>query len=70
MLLLARDETGAPMSDRVLRDEMMTLILAGHETTAASLAWAVNRLVSNPEVMDTAKIGSPPRLLPMRTPTR
>jgi cytochrome P450 family 110 len=55
MLLLARDETGAPMSDRVLRDEMMTLILAGHETTAASLAWAVNRLVSNPEVMATAK---------------
>ncbi len=55
MLLLARDENDAPMSDRVLRDEMMTLILAGHETTAASLAWAVNRLVSNPEVMETAK---------------
>ena len=55
MLLLARDETGAPMSDRVLRDEMMTLILAGHETTAASLAWAINRLVSNPEVMETAR---------------
>ena len=55
MLLLARDETGAPMSDRVLRDEMMTLILAGHETTAASLAWTINRLVSNPEVMETAK---------------
>ena len=58
MLLLARDETGAPMSDRVLRDEMMTLILAGHETTAASLAWAVNRLVTNPEVMETAKLES------------
>jgi len=55
MLLLARDETGAPMSDRVLRDEMMTLILAGHETTAASLAWAINRLVTNPDVMDAAK---------------
>jgi cytochrome P450 len=54
MLLLARGESGAPMSDRVLRDEMMTLILAGHETTAASLAWAINRLVSNPEVMETA----------------
>ncbi len=58
MLLLARDEAGAPMSDRVLRDEMMTLILAGHETTAASLAWTVNRLVSNPEVMDAAKTES------------
>jgi cytochrome P450 len=55
MLLLARDETGAPMSDRVLRDEMMTLILAGHETTAASLAWTINRLVMNPEVLDLAK---------------
>jgi cytochrome P450 len=55
MLLLARDETGAPMSDRVLRDEMMTLILAGHETTAASLAWAINRLATNPEVMAAAK---------------
>jgi cytochrome P450 len=55
MLLLARDENGAPMSDGVLRDEMMTLILAGHETTAASLAWAVNRLVTNPEVMEAAR---------------
>jgi cytochrome P450 len=43
------------MSDGVLRDEMMTLILAGHETTAASLAWAVNRLVTNPEVMEAAR---------------
>jgi cytochrome P450 len=56
MLILARDETGAPMSDSVLRDEMMTLILAGHETTAASLAWAVNRLITNPEVMATARL--------------
>ncbi len=55
MLLQARDETGAPMSDRVLRDEMMTLILAGHETTAASLAWAINRLVTNPDVMEAVK---------------
>ena len=68
MLLLARDETGAPMSDRVLRDEMMTLILAGHETTAASLAWAINRLVTNPEVMEHGKVGGHQTLLP--TPTR
>ena len=68
MLLLARDETGAPMSDRVLRDEMMTLILAGHETTAASLAWTINRLVMNPEVW-TSRSLNPPMLLPipMRT---
>ncbi len=55
ILLRAGDESGAPMSDSVLRDEMMTLILAGHETTAASLAWAINRLVTNPEVMEAAK---------------
>ncbi len=55
MLLQARDETGAPMSDSVLRDEMMTLILAGHETTAASLAWAINRLVTNPDVIEALK---------------
>ncbi len=54
-MLLARDGNGTPMTDGVLRDEMMTLILAGHETTAASLAWAVNRLVTNPEVMETTK---------------
>ena len=45
---------------------MMTLILAGHETTAASLAWTVNRLVSNPEVMDAAKTDAV-EALPMRT---
>jgi cytochrome P450 len=55
MLLRACDENGVPLSDRVLRDEMMTIILAGHETTAAALAWTINRLVTNPEVMATAK---------------
>ena len=34
MLLLARDENGAPMTDRELRDELVTLLVAGHETTA------------------------------------
>src|SRR6202050_404146 len=55
MLLMARDENGVAMTDRVLRDEMMTLILAGHETTAASLAWTINRLLSHPEVMSAAR---------------
>ena len=40
MLLLARDENGEPMSDAELRDELMTLLLAGHETTASTLSWA------------------------------
>jgi cytochrome P450 len=47
-LLLARDEDGEPLSDLELRDELMTLLTAGHETTATSLAWAVERLVRHP----------------------
>jgi cytochrome P450 len=40
MLLAARDEDGSSMSDRQLRDELMTIFLAGHETTALALTWA------------------------------
>jgi cytochrome P450 len=51
MLLAARDdETGRQMSDRQLRDEVMTLFLAGHETTANTLAWAWVLLSRHPEV--------------------
>ncbi len=49
MLLAAVDEGGAPMSDRELRDELMTMLLAGHETTSTTLAWAFERLVRHPE---------------------
>jgi cytochrome P450 len=48
MLLAARDEEGQPMSDGQLRDEAMTLFLAGHETTANALAWAFHLLGENP----------------------
>lgn len=48
LLLLARDEEGGPMSDHELRDELVTLLLAGHETTATAVAWAVERLVRHP----------------------
>ena len=51
LLLQARDEDGAPMSDADLRDELMTLLMAGHETTATSLAWALERLVRTPEAL-------------------
>ncbi len=51
MLLAARHEDGSPMSDRELRDELMTLLVAGHETTASELAWAFERLVRTPDVM-------------------
>ncbi|HLH14680.1 MAG TPA: cytochrome P450 [Solirubrobacteraceae bacterium] len=48
LLLLARDADGAAMTDRELRDELVTLLLAGHETTATSVAWALERLVRHP----------------------
>jgi cytochrome P450 len=51
MLLSARDEeTGEGMSDQQLRDEVLTLLLAGHETTAAALAWTWYLLSQHPEV--------------------
>jgi cytochrome P450 family 135 len=49
LLLGARDEDGAAMTDSELRDELVTLLLAGHETTATSVAWAVERLVRHPD---------------------
>ncbi|HXX31155.1 MAG TPA: cytochrome P450 [Myxococcaceae bacterium] len=49
MLLAARDEDGQPMTDAQLRDEVMTLFLAGHETTANALAWTFHLLGQNPE---------------------
>jgi cytochrome P450 len=52
LLLGARDEDGAPMSDQELRDELITVLGAGHETTATGLAWAVERLVRNPRVLE------------------
>jgi cytochrome P450 len=50
MLLAARDEDGTGMTDVELRDELMTLLVAGHETTASQLAWAFERLAREPEV--------------------
>jgi cytochrome P450 len=49
LLLQARDEAGAQMSNEELRDELVTLLLAGHETTATSVAWAIERLVRHPD---------------------
>jgi cytochrome P450 len=49
MLLRAQDEDGTRMTDRQLRDEVMTLFLAGHETTALALTWAWYLLALNPE---------------------
>src|SRR5204862_1760133 len=48
LLLSARDEDGRPLTDRELRDELVTLLLAGHETTATSIGWAFERLLRSP----------------------
>ena len=50
LLLQARHEDGAPMSDVELRDELMTLVGAGHETTATALCWAFELLLRHPRV--------------------
>jgi cytochrome P450 len=47
LLLESRYEDGQPMSDQELRDELLTLVLAGHDTTANSLSWAFERLLRN-----------------------
>jgi cytochrome P450 family 135 len=52
LLLQARDEECRPMSDAELRDELITLLLAGHETTATSVAWAIERLVRHPAKLE------------------
>ena len=52
MLLGARYEDGEPMSDIELRDELVTLLVAGHETTATSLAWTMERLVRHPGALE------------------
>jgi cytochrome P450 len=48
MLMAARDDDGKPMSDRQLRDELITLFLAGHETTAIALSWTLFLLARHP----------------------
>src|SRR3954468_22247572 len=52
MLLLARHEDGAPMDAVELRDELVTLLVAGHETTATALAWALERLTRHPAALE------------------
>ncbi|MGH2894994.1 MAG: cytochrome P450 [Solirubrobacteraceae bacterium] len=50
MLLAARHQDESPMSEQELRDELMTALVAGHETTASQLAWALERLAREPAV--------------------
>jgi cytochrome P450 len=55
LLLSARDEAGQPMSDEEVHDELLTMLVAGHETTATALAWTFERLVSEPSVLARAR---------------
>jgi cytochrome P450 len=52
LLLQARTEEGEVLTDNEIRSELLTLVLAGHETTANSLAWAWERLVRNPDAQE------------------
>ena len=52
MLLGARYDDGAPMTDQEIADELVTLLTAGHETTATTLAWSIERLRRHPEFME------------------
>ena len=63
------EDTGAPLSDRAVRDEMMTLLMAGHETTGVSLTWLLYLLTRNTDVrervtteIDTVLGGRPPEI--------
>jgi cytochrome P450 len=51
LLLQATDDAGEPMGDDELRDELITLLVAGHETTATALSWAVERLLRTPDTL-------------------
>lgn len=51
LLLQARYDNGEPISDRHIADEMLTLLVSGHETTAGSLAWALERLTRHPQLL-------------------
>ncbi|MGH2869552.1 MAG: cytochrome P450 [Solirubrobacteraceae bacterium] len=56
-LLLARDEEGIALNDREVRDELLTLLLAGHETTATGLAWTLDLLLHDERVLGLARCG-------------
>jgi cytochrome P450 family 135 len=59
LLLEQRDADGNPPSDRHLRDQLVALLAAGHDTSAASLAWAFERLARHPAVQTRLREGDP-----------
>lgn len=63
LLLLAKDEEGQGLSDQELRDELATLLVAGHETTATAIAWALRELAAQPELQEALQEGNRIELL-------
>jgi cytochrome P450 family 135 len=57
LLLAAQHEDGSPMSEQELRDELITLLVAGHETTATALSWTVERLTRTPRGWQAMRAG-------------
>jgi cytochrome P450 len=75
MLVAARDEHGAPMTDREIRDACIAVFFAGHETTACMLSWTSFILAGRPDVQERVREElergleqGPPASLPARTP--
>ena len=70
MLVAARDEDGSAMSDEEVGDEMFTMLVAGHETTATLIAWVIHRLLEHPDALAAARaevasvVGNGPHLPP------
>jgi cytochrome P450 family 135 len=61
MLVHATHEDGTPMGDEEIHDELLTLVMAGHETTATALSWAVDLLQRNPDVLARVRAGAASR---------
>ena len=76
MLIASRDEDGSSLSDQQIRDEVLTIFLAGYETTANALTWTWYLLSQNPEAaaklhaeIDTV-LGTPSAIIPQEVPSR
>jgi cytochrome P450 len=59
MLLEQRDEDGNPPTDRHVRDQLVALLMGGHDTSAATLAWAFERLARHPQIVAQMREGDP-----------
>ena len=70
LLLDAEDEDGGRLSDRHVRDEVMTMLFAGHDTTTSTVAFLFHELARRPDVADELARSSPPRGRPSSTPGR